>query len=140
MARYDVSSAIIGLSLSYSLQVTGLLSWCVRQFSEAEVAMNAVERVHHFGENLEQESPALIEGIKPENWPASGTVSIEKIDVCYRPGLPLVLVIKLNLILSLESSVIRNWLADEGWPCWKNWFWKEHNCKRSFPCHGIISW
>jgi ATP-binding cassette subfamily C (CFTR/MRP) protein 1 len=98
-----VSSSIIGLSLSYALQVTGMLSWCVRQLSEAEVAMNAVERVHHFGTNLESEAPAIIEGNRPpEAWPSSGKLSIEGIDVRYREGLPLVLK---NVSLEIASKM-----------------------------------
>jgi ABC-type multidrug transport system fused ATPase/permease subunit len=35
--------SIFGVVLSYALQITGQMNWCVRQFTEAENAMNAVE-------------------------------------------------------------------------------------------------
>ncbi|KAI9102399.1 hypothetical protein DFS34DRAFT_389500 [Phlyctochytrium arcticum] len=50
-----LSTALLGLSLSYALQVTMALNWCVRQFTETEIAMNAVERVNHYAYEIETE-------------------------------------------------------------------------------------
>ncbi|KAJ3010103.1 hypothetical protein HKX48_007579 [Thoreauomyces humboldtii] len=50
-----LTAALLGLSLSYALQVTSTLNWCVRQFTETEIAMNAVERVHEYAFRIDTE-------------------------------------------------------------------------------------
>lgn len=88
----NFTASLLGLSLSYVLQVTGTLNWCVRQYTETEIAMNAVERVQHYAERVEQEAPATIEGKRPpESWPQKGDISFENVDMRYAPDLPLVL-------------------------------------------------
>merc|ERR1712176_1750751 len=47
-----------GLSLSYSMSLTGLLNWVVRSFAQMEAGMNATERVLHYTEEIAQEAPA----------------------------------------------------------------------------------
>ncbi|KAL1918432.1 uncharacterized protein VTP21DRAFT_3092 [Calcarisporiella thermophila] len=90
--RYNVSSSIVGLLLSYSLQTTNTFGWCVRQLAEVETNMNAVERLFHYAYNLEQEAPDVIpDNRPPENWPARGEIQIENMQLRYREGLPVVL-------------------------------------------------
>ncbi|KNC99091.1 uncharacterized protein SPPG_06036 [Spizellomyces punctatus DAOM BR117] len=50
-----LSPALLGLSLSYALQVTQTLNWGVRQFTETEIAMNAVERIEFYAYQIEVE-------------------------------------------------------------------------------------
>lgn len=102
LARFSVSSSVLGLSVSYAIQVTGVLSWCVRQFAEAEVAMNAVERVNGFGTELDSEAEPVLENSRPpKSWPDSGKVVFEKVDVRYRKETPLVLK---NVSLTVEAQ------------------------------------
>ena len=92
LSRSTISPALLGVSLSYAIQITGALSWCVRQFSEAEIAMNAVERLDHYGSKIEVEAPAIIESNRPPmNWPHEGNIKFVDISIRYRPDLPLVI-------------------------------------------------
>ena len=53
---------------------------------------NSVERLLHYGNQLEAEAPAVIEDSRPpENWPASGAIEFKKVFMSYRPDLPPVL-------------------------------------------------
>jgi len=102
LSRFSISPAIVGLSLSYAIQITGLLSWCVRQFAESEIAMNAVERVNHFGTALDMEAEPIIENSRPPpKWPVTGSVVFEDVSVRYKPDLPLVLK---NVNLSINDK------------------------------------
>ena len=54
--------------------------------------MNSVERLLHYGNNLEAEAPAVIEDNRPaESWPASGAIEFDNVFMSYRPDLPPVL-------------------------------------------------
>ncbi|KAI9339971.1 P-loop containing nucleoside triphosphate hydrolase protein [Obelidium mucronatum] len=91
LAYKTISPAILGLSLSYALQVTSTLSWCVRQFTDTEVAMNAVERVEYYAKDVEVEAPAIIPDNRTDkNWPATGAIEITNLEMRYAPDLPLV--------------------------------------------------
>ena len=86
------SAALLGLALTYALQVTGTLNWCIRQYTETEIAMNAVERIHHYGYAIEQEAPSIIEDKRPPpSWPHFGTICFKNVQMRYAPNLPLVL-------------------------------------------------
>ncbi|KAG0043171.1 hypothetical protein BGZ83_011761 [Gryganskiella cystojenkinii] len=90
--RTDIDPATIGLVLSYSMSVTGTFNWCVRQYAEVENNMNAVERLHHYSENLEMEADPIIPDNRPaESWPSEGAISIKNLEMRYRPDLPTVL-------------------------------------------------
>ncbi|KAF9352484.1 hypothetical protein BGX26_009716 [Mortierella sp. AD094] len=90
--RYKIAPATIGLVLSYSMSVTGTFNWCVRQFAEVENNMNAVERLHHYAEELELEAVPIVPDNRPaESWPSKGAISIRNLEMRYRPDLPSVL-------------------------------------------------
>ncbi|KAJ3043701.1 hypothetical protein HDV00_004474 [Rhizophlyctis rosea] len=96
----NISTALLGLSLSYALQVTGTLNWCVRQFTETEVAMNAVERVEDYAYHLEVEAEygplaggvgkSVVE-IEKMGWPRTGKIEARDVVMKYAEDLPAVL-------------------------------------------------
>jgi len=55
-----VTPGLAALSLTYSLQITGSLSWTIRQLTESETSMNAIERLNHYCENIQIEGPITI--------------------------------------------------------------------------------
>ncbi|KFQ23485.1 Multidrug resistance-associated protein 1, partial [Mesitornis unicolor] len=57
MARDKLSAGLVGLSVSYSLQITAYLNWLVRMSSELEANIVAVERVKEYAE-MEKEVDA----------------------------------------------------------------------------------
>lgn len=81
----------MGLLLSYSLNITSLLSGVLRQASRAENCLNSVERVGTYVD-LPSEAPAIIESNRPPpGWPSSGSIVFEDVVMRYRPELPPVL-------------------------------------------------
>ncbi|KFQ24968.1 Multidrug resistance-associated protein 1, partial [Merops nubicus] len=50
IARNKLSAGLVGLSVSYSLQITAYLNWLVRMSSELETNIVAVERVKEYAE------------------------------------------------------------------------------------------
>lgn len=89
-SRFNVSPSISGLVLSYILSVVQLIQFTVRQLAEMENAMNATERIHYYGNQLEEEAPLHLAEI-PSRWPPHGEIVFHEVQMRYRDGLPLVL-------------------------------------------------
>ena len=90
---FSVDPAILGLSLSMLLQLTGLFQWCIRQSAEVVNQMVSVERVLAFGK-VEPEAPLELEGdreLLETGWPSQGSIQVEELSVRYRDSLPLAL-------------------------------------------------
>lgn len=84
-------AAAMGLLLSYSLNITNLLSNVLRQASRAENSLNSVERVGTYID-LPSEAPAVIETNRPPpGWPSLGSIKFQDVVLRYRPELPAVL-------------------------------------------------
>ena len=82
---------LVGLSISYALNVTMVLNYLVRMTSELEANIVAVERVKEYAE-LEREASPVTEKINlPDNWPQRGLVEFRKYSVKYREDLDLVI-------------------------------------------------
>jgi ABC-type multidrug transport system fused ATPase/permease subunit len=113
-------ASMAGLSLTFAISVTSLLNWCVRSFATLEAAMNSVERVIHYSENIPQEAPRTCKDLEerakdagnpsPSNpsmyavlanggraetisldWPTQGNITLTNLQMKYRPDTPLVL-------------------------------------------------
>lgn len=89
-SRFHVSPSISGLVLSYILAIAQMLQFTVRQLAEVENNMNATERVHYYGTELEEEAP-LHRAEVATHWPESGRIVFDNAQMRYRDGLPLVL-------------------------------------------------
>lgn len=86
-----VSAGLVGLSVSYALQVTQSLNWIVRMTVEVESNIVSVERVLEYT-RLQPEAPEVIEDYRPPvSWPAEGEVIFKDYSTRYRPELELVL-------------------------------------------------
>ncbi|OMO92331.1 hypothetical protein COLO4_17675 [Corchorus olitorius] len=84
-------ASTMGLLLSYTLNISSLLSGVLRQASRAENSLNAVERVGTYI-NLPLEAPDLIVSHRPPpGWPSSGLIQFADVFLRYRPELPPVL-------------------------------------------------
>lgn len=89
--RNKISAGMVGLSISYALQVTQTLNWLVRMTSEIETNIISVERVKEYIE-CPTEAPAVVPENRPKDeWPQTGTVTFQDYSVRYRPELDLVL-------------------------------------------------
>ncbi|KAJ5069267.1 multidrug-resistance like protein 1 isoform i [Anaeramoeba ignava] len=86
-----LNASFAALGLTYSLQVTILLTWLVRYGALLEQQMNSIERCVEFS-SIESEKPEIIPQHRPpKNWPNLGKIQFNKICMRYREGLPSVL-------------------------------------------------
>ncbi|XP_006101728.1 multidrug resistance-associated protein 1 [Myotis lucifugus] len=91
ISRNSLSAGLVGLSISYSLQVTTYLNWLVRMSSEMETNIVAVERLKEYSET-EKEAPWRIQEMTPAStWPQVGRVEFRDYSLRYREDLDLVL-------------------------------------------------
>lgn len=91
ISRHSLSAGLVGLSVSYSLQVTAYLNWLVRMSSEMETNIVAVERLKEYSET-EKEAPWQIQDMAPpSDWPQVGRVEFRDYGLRYREDLDLVL-------------------------------------------------
>ncbi|NXF93849.1 MRP1 protein, partial [Eubucco bourcierii] len=91
IARSNLSAGLVGLSVSYSLQITAYLNWLVRMSSELETNIVAVERVKEYAE-MEKEAEWSVEQTAPaSSWPEEGKVEFRGYGLRYREDLDLVL-------------------------------------------------
>lgn len=88
----SMPAGLLSLAVTYSLQVTSVFNWCVRQAAETENQMNSVERLLYYEKELEHEAAAVIPDHRPPpGWPGAGAIEMQKLEMRYREDLPLVL-------------------------------------------------
>uniref|UniRef100_A0A8C2I0L6 ATP-binding cassette, sub-family C (CFTR/MRP), member 2 n=1 Tax=Cyprinus carpio TaxID=7962 RepID=A0A8C2I0L6_CYPCA len=90
ISRDSLKSGLVGLSISYALNVTQTLNWLVRMTSELETNIVAVERVREYAE-IENEAPWITSNRPPDDWPTAGNIGFDNYKVRYRPELELIL-------------------------------------------------
>ncbi|XP_032409131.1 canalicular multispecific organic anion transporter 1-like isoform X2 [Xiphophorus hellerii] len=90
ISRSSIDSGLVGLSISYALNVTLTLNLVVSITSQLETNIVAVERVSEYSE-LENEAPWVTQHRPSEKWPEVGSLQFVDYKVRYRPELDLVL-------------------------------------------------
>jgi ABC-type multidrug transport system fused ATPase/permease subunit len=91
LSRGGLSPGLVGLSISYALNVTTLLGALVRNFCDVETNIVAVERLQEYIK-APQEAPWRSATRKPPKaWPANGSLAFDNYQTRYREGLELVL-------------------------------------------------
>lgn len=69
----------------------GLMNWMVRQSTELEVNMNAVERVIEYTKLTPEKAPIVASNRPPSGWPSQGVITASNLAVRYREDLDPVL-------------------------------------------------
>ncbi|XP_038595541.1 multidrug resistance-associated protein 1-like [Micropterus salmoides] len=85
--RGELSPGIVGLALSQSLQVTGILSWIVRSWTDVENNIVSVERVKEYDSTPKEAAWTLEGSWLPAAWPTTGNIQFEDYGLQYRKGL-----------------------------------------------------
>lgn len=87
-----ISSAVLGLAISYALKLTDTLNQVNRESADRETQMVSVERVCSYINDIAHEPPLRTAvRVVPDSWPSRGMVSVQDVQMRYRDGLPLVL-------------------------------------------------
>ncbi|EKX43712.1 hypothetical protein GUITHDRAFT_72771 [Guillardia theta CCMP2712] len=86
-AQDRTSAGLIGLSITYALEVTHALNWFIRGFSQLETNLVSVERIDEY--SVLETEPIDEEGTPQPAWPSSGAVEFDNVEMRYRPELEL---------------------------------------------------
>jgi ATP-binding cassette subfamily C (CFTR/MRP) protein 1 len=87
----EINPALVGLSLSYALSITGILTWNVRQFAALEGQMIAVQRQLQFADIPSEALPVIHSCRPPPYWPSEGAIVVDNLVVRYSENDPPVL-------------------------------------------------
>uniref|UniRef100_A0A0N4ZYB8 Multidrug resistance-associated protein 1 n=1 Tax=Parastrongyloides trichosuri TaxID=131310 RepID=A0A0N4ZYB8_PARTI len=87
------SSGLIAVSITYSMNITEVLNFAVRQISELETNIVSVERLIEYCNTETDPDWRNSEGAKycSKNWPLSGEIIFKNYSTAYRAGLELVI-------------------------------------------------
>nr|XP_014338316.1 PREDICTED: multidrug resistance-associated protein 1 [Bos mutus] len=90
LAGNSIDSAIVGLSISYALNITQTLNFWVRKACEIEANAVSIERVCEY-ETMDKEAPWITSKRPPSQWPSKGIVEFVDYRARYRDDLGLAL-------------------------------------------------
>ncbi|CAN3476413.1 oligomycin resistance ATP-dependent permease Yor1p [Diutina catenulata] len=89
---FKIDAASAGLLISYSANISNLLTQTTRTYAQVETDLNSAERIQHYALKLDQEAPSnLPSDPAPGSWPTAGEITFDNVVLQYRPGLPNVL-------------------------------------------------
>nr|XP_057912072.1 multidrug resistance-associated protein 1-like [Doryrhamphus excisus] len=86
-SRHDLSPGVVGLAVTHSLQVTGILSWIVRSWTDVENNIVSVERVKEYANTPKEAAWVNTDNYLQADWPTKGCIQFEDYGLQYRKGL-----------------------------------------------------
>lgn len=72
--RGRLTAGIVGLTITYAMQITQSLNWLVRMASDIETNIVSVERVHEYTELTPEAAWEIPSKKPPINWPTTGEI------------------------------------------------------------------
>lgn len=90
LARDTISSEMVGMSITYAMQITWTMSLLVSFTADVETNIVAIERVEEYANKPLEAAWETQQRIK-SGWPTKGAVQFENVDLRYREELNLVL-------------------------------------------------
>lgn len=89
LAKNSIGPGLVGLSISYALQISTAMSFMVRMTAIVETNVVAIERLEEYVE-LPTEAER-VKGTVEKGWPKDGAIEIQDYKLRYREGLDLVI-------------------------------------------------
>ncbi|KAG0036205.1 Multidrug resistance-associated protein 1, partial [Gryganskiella cystojenkinii] len=89
LQRHSIDPALVGLAMNYAMGVTEQLMWLVRDYSEWQSHLVAIERIQDYTDK-KTEAPAYLEKRVSPKWPEQGRIVFKNYSSRYREGLDLV--------------------------------------------------
>ncbi|NXL88203.1 MRP6 protein, partial [Alectura lathami] len=91
IGKTHLSPGTAGFSISYALQITGVLNWMVRSWTDIENNIVSVERVEEY-KRTPKEAPWTLNGkLQGQAWLTEGRIEFRNYSLRYRPNLELAL-------------------------------------------------
>lgn len=94
----------MGLAISQSLILTGLVQYGIRQSTEVISQMTSVERVLQYT-NLPKEGPFTTDKPPPATWPSKGGLTFKNVSMKYADNKQLVLKVKSEELLRFCTTL-----------------------------------
>ncbi|NXU55837.1 MRP6 protein, partial [Turnix velox] len=104
MGRTHLSPGTAGFSVSCALQITGVLNWMVRSWTDIENNIVSVERVREYS-RTPKEAPWTLNGkLQDQAWLTEGRIEFRNYSLRYRPHLELALK-HINLTINGKEKI-----------------------------------
>uniref|UniRef100_K1R7I3 Multidrug resistance-associated protein 5 n=1 Tax=Magallana gigas TaxID=29159 RepID=K1R7I3_MAGGI len=88
----NIPTALAGMALAFSVQMTGLFQFTVRMAIDTEARFTSVERLAQYEKEAESEGSEMDKKNQPPaDWPDEGTLIFKNVKLRYRENLPLAL-------------------------------------------------
>ncbi|OQV11389.1 Multidrug resistance-associated protein 1 [Hypsibius exemplaris] len=85
--HWNVLPGTVGLTITYSVQVTQVLSWFVQKLSDLEMSFISVERIKEYTKCPQEAKRIIPEELPPADWPSNGSIKFVDYTIRYRPDL-----------------------------------------------------
>lgn len=72
--RHRLTPGVVGLTITYAMQISQSLNWLVRMASDIETNIVSVERVDEYSQLQSEASWDIPETKPPVTWPAKGDI------------------------------------------------------------------
>ncbi|XP_074775010.1 ATP-binding cassette sub-family C member 6 isoform X2 [Athene noctua] len=104
MGRTHLSPGTAGFSISYALQITGVLNWMVRSWTEIENNIVSVERVREYLRTPKEAPWTLNSKLQGHVWLTEGRIEFRNYSLRYRPNLEVALK-QVNLTINGQEKI-----------------------------------
>lgn len=91
LSKNFIDAGLIGLSMSYAMNITQTMAWLVRQTTQLETDVVSVERILEYSEIETERKWTVTPSKTKDTWPDQGIIEFKDYAVRYRPGLDLVI-------------------------------------------------
>uniref|UniRef100_A0A670Y284 ABC-type glutathione-S-conjugate transporter n=1 Tax=Pseudonaja textilis TaxID=8673 RepID=A0A670Y284_PSETE len=102
--KAHLSPGMVGFSISWALQITGVLNWMVRASAELDNHIMSVERVRDYSQTPKEAPWSLENHFQGASWPTEGAIEFRGYSLRYRPELSLALK-NINLKIKPQEKV-----------------------------------